>query len=148
MTFKQLSKSKNVSDLEVEKLHWDFNIDGVPYQVVRINGYYQTFGGKWGKNDLYCYPLNEKMSYDNLIPFDSDNVVDWGFRFDTKSIIRWGNGFNKDTETRDSTTCYITRNGKDFYRISGREMSYCMAKAQVKLVELHEQCIFNVNEMW
>jgi len=115
---------------------WDLEVKGVPYDIYRIEGYNHTIGGKWGENCFWACPSGEKPSFENLIEFNGDAPT-WGISFERVNYIKskWN-----ETSVETSGDCWITRNGKKFYHISGRSMDYALAKAQHLLVQLLEEC--------
>ena len=116
---KLIDKTTDIKSLKISKFDWDVVVGRtykIPYQVVRIEGYIHTMGGKWGINDLWMYPRREEPSYENLIEFNGNGGVCWGIKYDPHYYVKtkW-----------DETECYsiggamITRNGKDFYFCKG-----------------------------
>lgn len=130
----------NYSKLEEHRTNWDIEFpntdDGYEkYYAVIIPGYYHSTGK--GICNCYIYPRNEKPNKSNVIPFNGDPVL-YGVSFEPVRYIR--NKYNiKSIE--QSCKCYITRNGKKFYTISGRDMDYCLAKAKTIISEVQEHTI-------
>ncbi|MEN2464943.1 hypothetical protein [Ornithinibacillus sp. JPR2-1] len=124
-----LSKLKN-------PVGWDLEIKGVPYDVYRVDGYIHTIGGKFGENCYWACPAGANPSYYNLIEFNGDAPT-WGVIFDRVNYTKnkWG---EKSVEANGN--CWITRNGKNFYRVPARYLDYGLAKAQYLLVKLLEEC--------
>lgn len=132
---KLIKKETNFEELKMRKMDWDVVIGNRPYQVVRIEGYVHTIGGKWGDNNLWAYPRNEEPTYDNLIEFGSDSPVMWGIKFEPHHYMKtkWG-----ETEIRNSGSVTITRNGEDFYTLMGSGRYYGIDKARVLITRIEE----------
>ena len=115
---------------------WDLELNGRPYDVYSVDGYVHTIGGKWGENDYWACPAGETPTYENLVQFSGDAPT-WGVTFNRKNYLR-----NKwdETSIEANGECWITRNGKNFYRIPARHMDHGLAKAQHILVQLQEEC--------
>lgn len=101
----------DISSLKMSKYDWDIVLRGVPYQVVRIEGYIHSIGGKRRINDLWAYPRNEEPTYENLVEYSGDGVC-WGYKYQPYNYIRckWG-----ESEIFTSGGVMITRNDEDFY---------------------------------
>ena len=114
---KLIEKNTNISELKMSKMPWDVEINGVPYQVVRIEGYVHSIGGRHGENNLWMYPRNGNPTYETLIEYQCEGCgVCWGIRYDPHNYTRtkWD-----ETECFTSGGAMITRNGKDFYFCRG-----------------------------
>lgn len=114
---KLISKDTNVSELRMSKMPWDVVVNRVPYQVVRIEGYIHSIGGKWGDNDLWMYPRHTPPTYETLIEYSCpDCGVCWGLKYEPHNYIKtkWD-----ETECYKSGGAMITRNGEDFYFCRG-----------------------------
>lgn len=112
-----ITEDTDISSLKMLKMDWDVEVKGVPYQVVRIEGYIHSIGGLWGENNLWMYPRFEVPTYDNLVEYYcNDCGVCWGIKYEPHNYIRtkWD-----ETECYTSGGATITRNGKDFYFCSG-----------------------------
>lgn len=114
---KLIEPDTNISELKMTKMPWDVVVNKTPYQVVRIEGYVHSIGGRWGDNDYWMYARHVTPSYHTLIEYNgSDTGVCWGIKYEPKNYIRtkW-----------DESECYkcggamITRNDEDFYFCSG-----------------------------
>lgn len=117
MNIKLLEPDTNISELKMHKMPWDVVVNGTSYQVVRINGYVHTIGGRWGKNDLWMYPRHETPTYETLIRYGCDDCgVCWGFKYEPHIYVKtkWD-----ETECRKTGGVTITRNGEDFYYCRG-----------------------------
>lgn len=130
---KLIKKDTNIYELKMRKVDWDVVMNGKPFQVVRIEGYVHTIGGKYGDNNLWAYPRDEEPSYENLIEFDSEPVL-WGINFNPHHYVKskWD-----ETEMRYSGSVTITRNGEDFYTLFGG-INYGIDKARVLISEIKE----------
>jgi len=110
-----LIDEQNFPTIKFTKLDWDVEVNGVPYQIVRAKGYAHCIGGHldWGEgNDFWAYPLNEPMTFENLIEFDGVPGATWGLEYTPTNYIKtkWD-----ETEIRSGRKLLITRNGKPFY---------------------------------
>lgn len=132
---KLIDENTDLSHLN-KPIGWDLIINGVKFDVYRVDGYNHTIGGKWGENDYWACPMGEKPEYHNLIQFNGDAPT-WGVTFERNNYIKykWD-----EMSVECSGECWITRNGEKFYQISGRNMDYALAKAQYFLVKLLEEC--------
>ena len=139
---KLIDKDTNISELKMRKMDWDVVMNGKPFQVVRIEGYVHTIGGKWGDNNLWAYPRDEEPTYENLIEYNSERPVMWGIKFNPHHYMKskWD-----ETEMRYSGAVTITRNGEDFYTLFGG-MNYGIDKARVLISEI-EQHPLGFNEI-
>lgn len=125
---KLIHENTDIASLNMTKLNWDAEIHGKPYQVVRIEGYVHSIGGRWGENDYWCYPLREEPTHRNLIEYSgASGGVRWGIRYEQNHYTKckWD-----ECECNLSEGAMITRNGKDFYYCGGR---IGLAKAQYLL---------------
>lgn len=114
---KLIEKDTDIESLSMFKFSWDVVLNGVPYQVVQIEGYVHSIGGRWGENDLWMYPRNETPSYENIIEYQCEGSgVCWGIRYDPHNYIRTKYG---ESECFTSGGAMITRNGKDFHFCRG-----------------------------
>ncbi|WCS68137.1 hypothetical protein Goe21_00270 [Bacillus phage vB_BsuM-Goe21] len=131
---KLVDKDTDLSNLK--PIGWDLKINGVDFDVYRINGYNHSIGGKWGENCYWACPSNEKPTYENLIQFSGDAPT-WGVTFDRINYVKtkWD-----ETSVNANGNCWITRNGQKFYRINARYLDYGLATAQHVLVKLLEDC--------
>ena len=119
-------------------LDWDVEINGLPYYVVRIEGFVHTIGGHYGQNCYWAYPRNKKPTYETLIEFSCDNPVAWGIRYEPKNYTKckWD-----ECEARSGGVVYITRNGKVFCDVPGKGINYGIDNARVMISELSEHCL-------
>ena len=114
---KLIEKNTNIAKLKMSKMPWDVEVRGEPYQVVRIEGYVHSIGGKWGENNLWMYPRNCNPTYETLIEYHCEGCgVCWGIVYNPHNYTRtkWD-----ETECFTSNGAMITRNDKDFYFCSG-----------------------------
>lgn len=114
---KLITEETDISSLKMRKMDWDVEVNGVSYQIVRIDGYVHAIGGSWGENNLWMYPRNEEPTYDNLVEYYGNGCgVCWGIRYEPHNYTRtkWD-----ETECYTSGGAMITRNGKDFYFCCG-----------------------------
>ena len=104
-------------------MYWDTVINGKPYFVVLIEGYIHTIGGKYGNNNLWAYPRNEKPSCENLVQFDGEPVC-WGINYAPYNHARYKHG---EFEASTLGNVFITRNGEKFCDVRGGiERAKCM----------------------
>ena len=75
-----IDRDTDISKLKMRQMNWDTVINEKPYFVVLIEDYIHTIGGKYGNNNLWAYPRNEKPSCENLIQFDGEPVC-WGINY-------------------------------------------------------------------
>ena len=114
---KLIDKDTDISKLKISKMPWDVEVRGVPYQVVKIEGYVHTIGGRRGENDLWMYPRNESPTYETLIEFQCEGCgVCWGIKYEPYNYVgcKWD-----EFECFTTSGAMITRNGKDFYFCRG-----------------------------
>lgn len=112
-----ITENTDISKLDMYKYHWDVVVNNVPYQVVSIEGYVHTVGGKRGLNDLWMYPRAEEPSYQNLVEYTGDGCgVCWGIKYEPHNYLKtkWD-----ETECRTSGGATVTRNGQTFYFCRG-----------------------------
>ena len=115
MTEIKLITKEDFPNLNYRKLDWDVVINQIPYQVIRVNGFVHTIGGHldWGDgNNLWAYPLNEEMTFDNLVEFNGEPGACWGIEYTPTNYIKckWD-----EAEIRQGRKLIITRNGVPFY---------------------------------
>lgn len=124
-SIKLLDDKTDLSTIQMTELDWDVNVKGTEYRCFRIPGHIHTIGGKYGENDYWVCPREEEPSVKNLIEFDGKPV-----RY---SIVISENNYTKtkwgETEVRQSVSCHILRNDKDFYSFVCRDVPYAYAKA-------------------
>lgn len=126
---KLIDEKTDLSQLIIHPYDWDLVVKGVTYQVVRIEGYVHTIGGRWGDNDLWCYPLGEEMSVENLAEMCANDPVCWGVRVEPYLYHRhkWD-----DHSIERSAGVTITRNGVPF------DTDYSYEGAMVKIGKFRE----------
>lgn len=136
-SIKLIKKDTDLSKLIMHKIDWDIVVRDIPYQVVRVEGYVHTIGGKWGENNLWMYPRDSDPTYETLVEYSGNGGACWGIRFEPHNYIRtkWG-----ETECFTSSSTVITRNGKDFYD------TYGINYAQTLIDEINEHPL-NFNEI-
>ena len=110
-----LIEEKDFDNLKYHKLDWDVEVNHRPYQVISVESHAHCIGGKldWGKgNCFWAYPLDEEMSYHNLIEFDGHPGATWGFTYEPTNYIKtkWD-----ETSIERGRKLVITRNGSVFY---------------------------------
>lgn len=115
MTEFKLIKKDTVLPL-LYNLDWDVVINQRPYYVTRIPGYIHTIGDRYGENDYWAYPRDEKPCYENLIEFTADTPVCWGLTYDPRHYIKTK---RDETRIRTTTGVNILRNGEVFYTVHG-----------------------------
>lgn len=135
---KLIERDTNISELKMSKMRWDVVIKDIPYQVVRIEGYVHTIGGRWGDNDLWMYPRDTIPTYDTLIEYNCDDCgVCWGLKYEPHHYVKnkWG-----ETECYTTGGAMITRNGVDFYFCRGGidEARYLIGRLQEHPLNLYE----------
>lgn len=114
---KLIDKNTDINSLKMHKMDWDVVLNNREYQVVKIDGYIHTIGGKWGENDLWMYPRNGNLTYETLIEYNCNGCgVCWGLKYEPYNYVRckWG-----ECECFTTGGAMITRNGKDFYFCRG-----------------------------
>lgn len=129
MTEIRLITKEDFPNLKYSKLDWDVEVKGTPYQIIRIEGFVHCIGGHldWGEgNNFWAYPLNEEMTFENLIEFDGEPGPTWGLEYSPTNYVKtkWG-----ETEICRGRRLVITRNEKPFY---DDPMSFHQAIAYVK----------------
>jgi len=136
-TIKLIDKDTDLAKVNMQKLSWDVEVCGKPYEVYRVDEYVHSIGGNFGDNDYWCCPREKKPTVENLIEF-SGHVVQWGIEYIPSNYTKykWGK-----SEVKKSGKTIIKRNGKIFYSIGSREHEYGLAKAQVALVQIQEHPI-------
>lgn len=101
--------------LKYTKLNWDVEVNGTPYQIIKVDSFVHTIGGHldWGSgNDFWAYPLEEEISFDNLIEFNGEPGPCWGIEYSPLNSIKCKFG---EVEVRRGRKLIITRNNKPFY---------------------------------
>lgn len=86
-----LINAQNFPTIEFSKLDWDVEVNGIPYQIVRAKGYAHCIGGRldWGDgNDFWAYPLNEPMTFENLIEFGGVPGATWDWNILQLTTLR------------------------------------------------------------
>lgn len=135
-TIRLIEKDTDISKLNIAKIDWDVVVRDRSYQVVRIDGYVHTIGGKWGENNLWMYPRDEEPTYDNLVEYQGDGGACWGYKYEPHNYIRskW-----EERECFTSGGVMITRNGEDFYfcRTGIDEARYLMNKIDEHPLDLN-----------
>lgn len=144
-----LSEKDNLEELSLQKVNWDIYLEGDSddessgsYQCVRIEERPHGEGGRHGINRFYVHPLGTEPTVENLTPFWGEPIL-WGIHFQKRHYYKYK--WNRDS-IESSGNCWITRNGKKFYEISGRDYQYALASAQVKLMEIQESLPMDINE--
>jgi hypothetical protein len=136
--FKEITKETDLS--KIYKLEWDLEFNNKPFTIYRIDGHYHVMGGKYNNNCFWCCPSDESPSHKNLIPFNG-SAPTWGVIFEET------NYFGKRS-IKQGGNCYITRNNKKFYEVMGRDVNYCLSKAQYLLVQIQEHPISFSSKNW
>lgn len=120
---KLIDRTTDISKLKMRQMNWDTVINEKPYFVVWIEDYIHTIGGKYGNNNLWAYPRDEKPSCENLVQFDGEPVC-WGINYAPYNHARYRHG---EFETRTIGNVFITRNGEKFCDVRGGiERARCM----------------------
>lgn len=110
-----LIQKEEIPNLKFSKLNWDVVMNGKAYQVIKVKDHAHCIGGKldYGEgNNLWAYPLNEEMTYENLVEFDGVPGARWGFEYKPAHYIR-----NKwdEVSIERGRKLIITRNDEVFY---------------------------------
>lgn len=108
---KLITKDTDISTLKMSKMPWDVCVQGVPYQVVDIEGYVHSCT-LHSENTYWMYPRYETPCYDNLIQYDcKGNGVLWDFVYNKTNVHK-----SKYDEDFVHTICKVTirRNGEQF----------------------------------
>lgn len=110
-----ITKDTDLSKVKIIKYDWDVEINDVPYQVVQLEGYYHTILFRHGLeclNDMYVYPRNEEMCFENLIEWnDTNSPVLWGITYTPMHYFKCRDYIS---EIMHYNKVIITRNGKPF----------------------------------
>lgn len=111
----KLITKEDVPTLEYSELDWDVEVHGVPYQVIRVPGFVHCTGGPldFGEgNNFWAYPLNEEITFENLVEFNGHWGAAWGVEYTPTNYLKtkWG-----ETSVQEGRKLIITRNGKPFY---------------------------------
>lgn len=138
---KLISDTTDLSKLRIHPVDWDVVVEGKKYNIVRIEGYYHTIGGKWGNNDYWAYPSDEQMSVKNLIEFNASDPISFSIEVHREKWIS-----NKWDESciDDYVSCFIRRNGEELYHFSCSDENYAWHKANLLLVTLKEDLPINI----
>jgi len=145
LNYPKIQLINDKSDLsQAEFVDWDVEINNTRYDVYRIPDFVHSIGGRWGMNDYWCCPENQKPSFENLMQFNG-YPVRWGIQiYESGSIkLKWGDrGLNR------SCNYLITRNDKPFYRNNVASLDYAMIVAREKLYKLQEFPVNLVSKNW
>lgn len=129
-----IEKETDLTSLDIKPFNWDVVMNGRPYYVGHVPGYVHSIRG-WGEPiDLWCWPRDEKPSYENLLEYNLSSPVAWGLRYRESRYIRskW------DDNMMCSGGCtVITRNGEDFYDVRGGR-GYSVPKALALIEEIQD----------
>lgn len=111
----RLITKEDIPNLKYRNMDWDVEVKGVPYQVIKVDGFVHCIGGHldWGEgNDFWAFPLHDSMTIDTLVEFNGEPGPAWGIEYSPTNYIKtkWG-----ETEIRQGRKLIITRNGKPFY---------------------------------
>ena len=112
-------------------LKWDATVNGKPYNVYHLEGYYHTIGSRY--DDYWCCPADEKPCYANMRGYICDSCVEWGVQVTDRHYNNW-----KHDCVEDYINTIITRNGETFYEFKTHDMNYSFAKAQTLLMQIKE----------
>ena len=114
---KLVTPSTKSEELKIDLFPWDVEVNGVPYQVARLEGFVHSIGGRRGENDLWMWPRGEEPMYENLLEFQCDGSgVCWGICYEPHNYIK---SKYDESECFTSGGAMITRNGKYFYFCRG-----------------------------
>ena len=129
-----IKENTDISTLKMTRFDWDVIINGVPYYVVKIEGFYHSISSNEFIDQLWAYPRNQQPTYDNLIHYPYNTGVQWGITCTPKYITKTK---YDETEARSINATLITRNGFPFYVISGG-LNYGIPKAQTIISDIKE----------
>lgn len=136
---KLISKDTDLSQCKMHELDWDINVKGRDFKCYRIEDYVHSIGGKHGENDYWACPRDEDPTTDNLVEFNGSAV-----RY---SIVIKENNYYKtkwdETEIRESTSCHILRNDKEFYYFTVRDAAYAWARAYALIESTIKEGVIN-----
>ena len=118
-----IDRTTDISRLKMRQMDWDTVINRKPYFVVLIEGYIHTIGGKYGNNNLWAYPRDEKPNCENLVQFEGEPVC-WGINYAPYNYARCR---HDEFEATTIGNVFITRNGEKFCDVRGGiERAKCM----------------------
>ena len=123
-----ITEDTDVGALNMELKNWDVEINGVPYQVVRIKGHVHSISGRSGACDLWAYPRSESPTTKNLVKFNVYNPVSWGIVCKPKNYL-----CHNDGEACSSNSVIVTRNGEKFYTCSAKGMNAGIDEARIAI---------------
>lgn len=112
----RLILEEDIPNLEYRKLDWDVEINGIPYQVIRVPGFAHCTGGHldYGEGNIFwAYPLNEELSIHNLREYNGPHGgVRWGLEYSPTMYFqyKW-----EEPSIESGRKLIITRNDKPFY---------------------------------
>ena len=115
MTEIKLIGKDDIANLKYTKMDWDVVVKGIPYQVIRVDGFVHTIGGRLDNGDgncLWAYPLGEELKYDNLREFDGVPGARWGIEYTPTNYLKckWD-----ELSIERGRKLIITRNDEPFY---------------------------------
>ena len=125
---------KNTVIPKLKPFEWDLVVNGRPFYVAHVPGFVHSIKG-WGEPiDLWAWPRDEEPSYENMSEYDLNSPVAWGLEYRESRHIKckWD-----DSMLRGGAGTTITRNGEDFYHISGGR-GYSVPKAMAVIEEISD----------
>lgn len=138
---KLINKNTNLKEV-LHPLNWDVIIKGEPYIAFFAYYYDPETGERIEYNhsegsrydNVWCCPRNEEPTYENILQFDG-HPCSWGINIQEKNYYR-----NKwdVCECNGIIFVQILRNGEVFDEFGCHDMSYGLAKAQLRIAEYQE----------
>lgn len=136
--FKLISAETDLDSMDLVPLDWDAYVGDIPFHVYRIPGFVHSIVHKFGENDYWACRRNEKPTYHTLIKWNGYAPY-WGIRVEETNYYESGLGVGYGQGAiMYTTSCWITRNGKEFYRVKAGSLESALVKAQFTLTELQE----------
>ena len=126
--------TENFDNLEMNKWGWDFQVDGVEYDIYHIPGYPHSLD-----NNIYFCPKDDVPTATNLKPFDKEwEAVDWSYSI--KEIKTWRYKWD-EIRTSSGWLGYLYRNGKVFDTVRSDTANNVWNRLQVLLMEAKEHVV-------
>lgn len=160
------------SKIKFDKLNWDLEVNGLPYQIVRAyyhvdgidNSVYMIgyplchcIGGRYGNNNYYAYPLFKPRTsedeeanryfFEDIGP-TKENLIKFSGQAPHWGIVSEGAHYFRKSEIRDGGKTYITRNNRIFYPVTNGSIEYGLSKAQSVLTSLQDHPLNFADRDW